>query len=316
MAAKLKDKIQNGLNEVRMLVLGAQVLLGFQFRSTFEPGFEKLPHSSQLLKVCGLALMIITLGLLIAPATHHRIVECGEDTPEFNHLLTRYAGWALLPFGLGLGLDFYIATGKLAGRGVAVFAGIAATAIALFFWYGLALMRRSEREPKIREIQAMGEKNEDKEQSGAKLKDKIKHVLTEARVVLPGAQALLGFQLASMLVEGFDKLPLSSKYVHLASLSLIALSTVFLITPAAYHRIVERGEETPHFHRFASRMMMAATVPLAFGLSGDFFVVVRKVTESAVYGAIIAGVALLFLCGFWFALPLYRAGKKEPIEDM
>jgi len=33
------------------------------------------------------------------------------------------------------------------------------------------------------------------ESVGTKLKDKIKLVLTEARVVLPGAQALLGFQL-------------------------------------------------------------------------------------------------------------------------
>jgi len=45
--AKLKDKIQNALDEGRMLVLGSQVLLGFQFRSAFEPGFEKLPASSQ-----------------------------------------------------------------------------------------------------------------------------------------------------------------------------------------------------------------------------------------------------------------------------
>jgi hypothetical protein len=32
MAAQLKEKIQNGLGEIRILVLGAQVLLGFQFR--------------------------------------------------------------------------------------------------------------------------------------------------------------------------------------------------------------------------------------------------------------------------------------------
>ncbi|MFN2455673.1 MAG: DUF6328 family protein [Pyrinomonadaceae bacterium] len=316
MAAQLKDKIQNGLDETRMLVLGSQVLLGFQFRGIFEAGFEKLPHSSQVLKMCGLALMIVALGLLIAPAAHHRIAERGEDTHEFNQLVTKFAGWALLPFSLALGLDFYIMTGKLAGRGVAIFAGVAATCVALFFWYGLELIRRREREPKIREIRAMGEKEQNEEankeqENGTALKDKIKHVLTEARVVLPGAQALLGFQLATMLVEGFDKLPLSSKYVHLASLGLIALATIFLMTPAAYHRIVEQGEETPHFHRFASRMVLMALVPLALGISGDFFVVARKITESVAYGAGLAGIALLFLYGFWFALPLYHAGKKK-----
>lgn len=319
MAAQLKDKIQNGLGEIRILVLGAQVLLGFQFRSVFESGFEKLPFPSRIISLIALALMIATLGLLIAPTLYHRIATRGEDTPEINRLLTKYAGLALLPFSLSLGLNMYVATGKLAGHSVSIAAGTITTLVAIFFWYGLELMRRSEREPEIREIQSMCEKEKNKEQQesgGAQLKDKIKHVLTEARVVLPGAQALLGFQFASMLVEGFDKLPLSSKYVHLASLSLIALTTILLITPASYHRIVERGEDTQHFHRFAGRFVMAAAIPLALGICGDFFIVVRKVTESVTYGAISAGVALAFLYGFWFLLPLlYRAGKNEAATE-
>ena len=44
--AKLKDKIKTALDEGRMLVLGAQILVGFQYRAVFEPVFEKLPESS------------------------------------------------------------------------------------------------------------------------------------------------------------------------------------------------------------------------------------------------------------------------------
>ncbi len=312
MAAQLKEKIQNGLGEVRILVLGAQVLLGFQFRGVFESGFEKLPSSSQFIHVSALILLIATLCLLMTPTFYHRIVERGEDTDEVNQSLTMFSGLALLPFSLGLGLNLYVVTGKLAGRSWSIIAAVAATLVALFFWYGLEFMRRMEREPKIKEIQAMGEEEKkEKGEGGTALKDKIEHVLTEARIVLPGAQALLGFQFASMLVEGFDKLPLSSKYVHLASLCLIALTTILLITPAAYHRIVERGEDTEHFHSFAGRLVIAAAIPLALGICGDFFVVARKLTESATYGAITAGVALLFLYGFWFALPFYQAAKKE-----
>ncbi len=312
MAAQLKEKIQNGLSEVRILVLGAQVLLGFQFRGVFESGFEKLPSSSQFIHAGALILLIATLCLLMTPTFYHRIVERGEDTDEVNQSLTMFSGLALLPFSLGLGLNLYVVTGKLAGRSWSIIAAVAATLVALFFWYGLEFMRRMEREPKIKEIQAMGEEEKkEKGEGGTSLKDKIEHVLTEARIVLPGAQALLGFQFASMLVEGFDKLPLSSKYVHLASLCLIALTTILLITPAAYHRIVERGEDTEHFHSFAGRLVIAAAIPLALGICGDFFVVARKLTESATYGAITAGVALLFLYGFWFALPFYQAAKKE-----
>ena len=45
--AKIKDKVENALDEARMLVLGAQVLVGFQLRSVFEKGFESLPIPSQ-----------------------------------------------------------------------------------------------------------------------------------------------------------------------------------------------------------------------------------------------------------------------------
>src|SRR5690348_10531299 len=99
-------------------------------------------------------------------------------------------------------------------------------------------------------------------------------------MVLPGAQALLGFQFIIMLMEGFDKIPASSRYVHLASLSAIAISTIFLIMPAAYHRMVLLGEDNQEFTEFAGRMLLIAMFFLGLGVSGDFLVVCRKVTGS------------------------------------
>ncbi|MDT4895134.1 MAG: hypothetical protein QOH25_211 [Acidobacteriota bacterium] len=291
-----------------MLVLGSQVLLGFQYRSVFEPGFEKLPFSSQYLKVSALGLMLIALGLLLAPGAYHRIVEEGEDSNELHRFTTKVMNFALLPFAVALGLDIYVSAEKTLGRTGALSLGMGASLIALFFWYGLELKRRGEREPEIREEQEMS-KEKDSESGGAKITDKIRHVLTECRVVLPGAQALLGFQFVTTLMEAFEKLPSSSKYVHLASLALVALSTVLLMTPAAYHRIVERGEETKHFHRFASRILVAAMIPLALGVSGDLFVVVRKVTESTTSAAASAIVSLLFFYGLWFGFTLYRRNR-------
>ena len=311
---KLKNKIQNALDEGRMLVLGSQVLLGFQYRSVFEPGFEKLTLSSQYLKVSALGLMLIALGLLLAPGAYHRIVERGEDTHELHRFTTKVMNLALLPFAAALGLDMYVSAERTLGRTAALSLGMGATLIALFFWYGLELKRRGEREPEIREEQEMS-KEKDAESGGAKLTDKIKHVLTECRVVLPGAQALLGFQFVTTLMEAFEKLPSSSKYVHLASLVLVALSIVLLMTPAAYHRIVERGEETEHFHRFASRILVAALLPLALGVSGDLFVVVRKVTESATSAVASAIVSLLFFYGLWFGFTLYRRNRERAGQE-
>ena len=59
----LEDKVENALNETRMLILGAQVLLGFGFQSTFQPVYERLPSSVQEVKVVSLTLMLLAVGL-------------------------------------------------------------------------------------------------------------------------------------------------------------------------------------------------------------------------------------------------------------
>ena len=304
--AQIKDKVQNALDETRMLILGAQVLLGFQFRAVFEPGFDKLPEPAQYLKLIGLALMSIAVGLLMAPGPYHQIVERGEDTSNIHRYTTRIAELALLPFAVAFGLDMFVAAEKLMSDAMATVAGILMTLVALFFWYGLEAMHKAGHEAEAMEVDEMEKQQPQDKHGGTKIKDKIKHVLTETRVVLPGAQTLLGFQFSIFLMESFDKLPASSRYVHFASLAMVALSIVLLMTPAAYHRIVERGEETAHFHRFASRVLIAAMVPLALGLSGDFFLVARKVTESAGFAAALAVVLLVLFYGLWFGFTAYR----------
>ncbi|HKY06229.1 MAG TPA: DUF6328 family protein [Blastocatellia bacterium] len=309
--AKIKDKVDNALNEARMLVLGAQVLVGFQFRSVFEPGYEKLPRHSQYLKLVGLEVMIIAMLLLILPAAYHRIVEDGEDTQAMHRFTGRVMDLALLPFALGLGLDLFVATEKVGGLGAGVVGGICAAVVALFFWYGLEFIRRPARRPEIKEKKEKEmEQDKGEDSESTKITDKIKHLLTEARVVLPGVQALLGFQLATMFMESFDKLPESSKYIHLASLSLISLTVVLLITPAAYHRIVEEGEETRHFHRFGSRMLLASMVPLALAVSGDLFVVARRVTGDDSFAVILAATTLVLFYGMWFGLTTYLRARN------
>jgi Family of unknown function (DUF6328) len=310
--AKLKNRIRSVLDEARMLVLAAQIVLGLQFRSFFEAGFDKLPLVTRLLKTAGLGALLVALGLLIAPAAYHRLVERGEDSEELHAYASRLLKWALLPFALGLGLDLFVAGEKVLGRKWGVAAGLLTLVLAVFFWYVLELYMRRERAPEIREAQ-MESRNEEAGEGGgrAKLSDKVKHVLTEARVVLPGAQALLGFQLIAVLTESFDRLPDTSKYVHLASLGCIAVTVVLLMTPAAYHRIVEQGEETEHFHRFASKMVVASLVPLALGLAGGVYVVVQKVTDSTLVAVVSALVTLALFWELWFGITLYRRTQRD-----
>jgi len=298
--AKLKDKVQNALDEARLLILGAQVLLGFEFRSVFESGFERLPVHSRYLKLVSLTLLLVSLALLVWPGSYHRIVTKGVDTDEVHRFTSRVMQFALMPFAVAFGLDMFVAGERVAGTFVGTGIGVIVTVFALIFWYVLETF-----ESKRHNEKKMSTKTESPKSPRTRLRDKIKHVLTEARVVLPGAQALLGFQLITFLMDGFEKLPSISKYVHLTSLCLTAASIILLMTPAAYHRIVERGEETEEFHRFASRTLIAAMVPLAIAVCADFFVVVWAVTES-IEAALVCGAAMLLLFfGLWFGLPSY-----------
>ena len=76
-------------NENRLLILGTQVLFGFQFNAVFQEMFESWPVVERGLACAGLALLSYAVGLLILPSVQHRIVERGHDNPG---VLTLAAG--------------------------------------------------------------------------------------------------------------------------------------------------------------------------------------------------------------------------------
>src|SRR3954465_11401484 len=94
--AALKDKLENALNESRILILGAQVLIGFGFRAIFERGFANLSPELQNVKLVSLGLLILALGLLVSPVAYHRIVANGEAEPGLERFTHRMSMFALL----------------------------------------------------------------------------------------------------------------------------------------------------------------------------------------------------------------------------
>src|SRR2546428_6174846 len=95
---ELKEKTQNALDESRTLILGAQILLGALYRTIFEPGYHELPPESRFLVLCALGLITVVVGLLIAPAPYHRIVEAGRVDNEFTSYESRIRMFPFLPF--------------------------------------------------------------------------------------------------------------------------------------------------------------------------------------------------------------------------
>jgi hypothetical protein len=305
--AELKDKIKIALDESRMLVLGTQILLGFQLRAAFEPAFDQLPRSSKLLKTAALMVLLIAIALIMAPGSYHRIVRGGSDAEDVHQFATTMMDVALVPFIMAFVLDVYLTVGRILGTSGGVLAGTMVGITALFFWYGFGWMSRSRG--------SAGKMAEKPKAHRTPLKTKIDQALTEARVVLPGAQALLGFQLVTMFMDGFDKLSNSFKFIHIASLGLIALTTILLMTPAAYHRIAERGEDTKRFHEVASALLLAAMITLPLGICGDVYVVLFKVTNSVRAAVACAALALAFFYGTWFGYTTYKRMQIEQPAD-
>jgi uncharacterized membrane protein YidH (DUF202 family) len=291
----LADRTKTALDESRMLMLGAQILLGFQFQAPFQDSFPTISNAEKTTEVAVLGLIILVVGLLIAPSAYHRIAEDGEASHHFIRFLTRLSLSTLPIFAVAIGLDLGIAGTRIGGLAAGVAGALLGTVVPLAIWFAPMLFHHP---------------HEDEEMSTSDKKTpldaKIDYVLTEARVVLPGAQALLGFQLAIVLTSGFQQLSSNLKMAHGAALALIALSTALLIAPAAYHRLVYAGRNEPEFHRLASRLLLIATVFLALGLATDTYVVVSKIVDEArlaLWSAVAVAVVLL---GLWHIWPWWR----------
>jgi hypothetical protein len=135
------------------------------------------------------------------------------------------------------------------------------------------------------------------------------HLLEECRMVLPGIQALFGFQLIAVFNEGFTKrLSGAEQHLHLAALLLVTAAIVFVMAPAAIHRMTSQREVSERFVWLASRLMLAGMVPLLVGLCIDIYLVSAAIAGDLLAFAA-ASLAFLFGAAFWFLLPLRERGK-------
>lgn len=140
----LSTKVKTALDETRLLMLGAQVLFGFELNGGFQEEFATLSVTSRYVDCAGQVLMAAAIGLLIAPSMQHRIVENGEDTVRIHRITGVFAGMALLPFAVSLGLGFYIVFDHVFGMTAALLAGSAFCLLAGMFWYGLGFILRTK----------------------------------------------------------------------------------------------------------------------------------------------------------------------------
>src|SRR5712675_479475 len=106
------------------------------------------------------------------------------------------------------------------------------------------------------------------------LSEAVTHVLDECRMVLPGIQALFGFQLIAVFNDGFSrKLPEGGQILHYAAIVLVAAAIALVMAPAAIHRQGSQREVSERFIWLSSRLLLASMFPLAIGLCLEIYLI-------------------------------------------
>ncbi len=287
----LRDQVKKGLSEIRTTVLGVQILLGFQYSVLFQSGFPHLSTLRRSMELLAAGLLLTCIVLLLAPVAFHQITAKGQSTAAQERFAKRMLEISLLPFTLAIGAAVIVAIGE-AFAPAAVAVGIAASLASAALWYGWGMLMAKPRAAPHQGVQPIP------------LKDRLDDLMTETRIVLPGVQALLGFQLIAYLNNGFAKLAPAAKTAHGVGLVLLLAAMILLMTSAPFHRLAEDGRDTERVCRFTARLILAALALLGAAFATDAYVVTSVITADASLALAAALAAAIASAILWFAWPL------------
>ena len=153
-------------------------------------------------------------------------------------------------------------------------------------------------------------------QIGERKAESLEHaadrVIEESRMVLPGIQAIFGFQLIAVFNARFenDLLPYE-RYIHLAAIALVAVSIALIMAPAAFHRQAEPGIISQYFVDLASRLLTTAMLPLLLAIALEIFLVARLIVHDIGISIGISAAVLALFAYLWIIFPRLSAKRRS-----
>jgi Family of unknown function (DUF6328) len=139
------------------------------------------------------------------------------------------------------------------------------------------------------------------------ISEAVSHLLEECRMVLPGIQALFGFQLIAVFNQRFDQIPTFDQMLHLAATTLVAIAAALIMAPAAYHRMRHENAVSEHFVHVCTRFIIASMLLLACGIPADLFIIAAMILRVRMYAAVLAVVVFVTLVSLWFVFPCCKS---------
>lgn len=141
------------------------------------------------------------------------------------------------------------------------------------------------------------------------LEEASTHVGGEARMLLPGVQTILGFQLMAVFNQRFEQFTRGEQILHFVAFLLVALTMGLLMAPAAYHRQAEPRMVTERFVAMPSRLLTLSMIPFTAGVCLDTYLVGKIILREATMPLVAAAAMLMVLTGLWFVLP--AVGRRQ-----
>jgi hypothetical protein len=135
------------------------------------------------------------------------------------------------------------------------------------------------------------------------LDKRAQNAIEEARMVLPGIQALFGFQLIAVFNQRFPQIPAGQQLLHYGALLLVAVAIGLIMAPAAYHRIAEQHSVSRFFIQLASFMIAVSMLPLLTALSFEIYILGHLVLDNDQASFWIAVAMAAFLAALWYVMP-------------
>lgn len=148
-------------------------------------------------------------------------------------------------------------------------------------------------------------------QSKEQVEKMAREAVEEARMVLPGIQTLFGFQLIAVFNERFRQLHELQQRLHFLAILMIAVAIALIMTPAAYHRMVEPGGVSSFFVRLASRLIALAMVPLMIALCVEVYILATVVFSDHLTSVALGLSLFTIFAGLWFVLPAVMIARNR-----
>jgi hypothetical protein len=128
------------LNELRVVLPGVSVLLGFLLAVPFSKGWPSVTDFQRDVFVVAFLSTAISVALLAAPSSYHRLRFRHGNKERLVKIGNRLAIAGIAASAVSLEAVVLLVTDFVLSRGVAIAAAAALFAVIAVLWYGLALL--------------------------------------------------------------------------------------------------------------------------------------------------------------------------------